>query len=124
VCIDSSCIGNLKSIGKLWQLTACDAASSYAMAALVPVSNATETASFLRDVATVEMEKEGWELRPVLTDGGSEFNGEFDQIYRGLNARHSRTQPRHPWTHAFGRQAPRGNPSCALAARLSTTPLP
>ena len=78
VCIDTFYIGNLKGVGKLWQLTACDAASSYAIAKVVPVNNATEAAKFLRDVVAVEMKEAGWKLWRVLTDGGSEFKGEFD----------------------------------------------
>jgi transposase InsO family protein len=101
VCIDTFYIGNLKGVGKLWQLTACDAASSYALARVVPVNNAAQAASFLRDVVAVELEKAGWKLWRVLTDGGSEFKGEFDEMCRQLNVRHTRTQPRHAWTNGF-----------------------
>ena len=101
VCIDTFYIGNLKGVGKLWQLTACDAASSYAMAKVVPVSNAAEAATFLRDVVVPEVEKAGWRLWRVLTDGGSEFKGEFDEMCRQLNVRHTRTKPRHAWTNGF-----------------------
>ena len=59
VCIDTFYIGNLKGVGKLWQLTACDAASSYAMAKVIPESNATEAVAFLTDVAAVEMQEAG-----------------------------------------------------------------
>jgi len=101
VCIDTFYIGNLKGVGKLWQLTACDAASSYAMAKVVAANNATEAASFLRDVVAVELEKAGWRLWRVLTDGGSEFKAQFDQACRELNVRHTRTKPRHAWTNGF-----------------------
>jgi hypothetical protein len=33
----------------------------------------------------------------VLTDGGSEFRGEFDRVCDELNVRHTRTKPRHAW---------------------------
>ena len=36
VCLDTFYIGNLKGVGKVWQITACDAASSYGVAALLP----------------------------------------------------------------------------------------
>lgn len=101
VCIDTFYIGNLKGVGKLWQLTACDAASSYAMAKVVPANNAREAAAFLREVVAEEVEKAGWKLWRVLTDGGSEFKAEFDQMCRQLNVRHTRTQPRHAWTNGF-----------------------
>jgi len=101
VCIDTFYIGNLKGVGKLWQLTACDAASSYAMAKVVPANNAREAASFLSEVVAVEVNKAGWKLWRVLTDGGSEFKAEFDQACRELNVRHTRTKPRHAWTNGF-----------------------
>ena len=68
VCIDTFYIGNLKGVGKLWQLTACDAASSYAMGKVVAGSNAKEAAVFLRDVVAVEVKKAGWKLSRVLTE--------------------------------------------------------
>ena len=36
VSLDAFYIGKLKGVGKVWQLTACDAACSYAIATLVP----------------------------------------------------------------------------------------
>jgi transposase InsO family protein len=101
VCIDTFYIGNLKGVGKMWQPTACDAVSSYAMAKVVSASNATEAATFLRDVVVPEVEKGGWKLWRVLTDGGSEFKGQFDEMCGQLNVRHTRTQPRHAWTNGF-----------------------
>jgi len=101
VCIDTFYIGNLKGVGKMWQLTACDAASSYAMAKVVPANNATEAATFLCDVVVRELEKAGWKLWRVLTDGGSEFKGAFAEMCRELSIRHTRTKPRHAWTNGF-----------------------
>ena len=101
VCIDTFYIGKLKGVGKLWQLTACDAASSYAMAKVIAANNAAEAAAFLRDVVVVEVNKAGWKLRRVLTDGGSEFKAEFDEACRDLGVRHTRTKPRHAWTNGF-----------------------
>ena len=101
VCIDTFYIGNLKGVGKLWQLTACDAASSYAMARVVSANNAAEAAAFLRDVVVPEVEKAGWKLWRVLTDGGSEFKAQFDEACRELGVKHTRTKPRHAWTNGF-----------------------
>lgn len=99
--IDTFYIGKLKRVGKLWQLTACDAASSYAMAKVVPVNNAKEAAKFLREVVATEVKEAGWTLRRVLTDGGSEFKADFDEACRTLKVRHTRTKPRHAWTNGF-----------------------
>lgn len=37
----------------------------------------------------------------MLTDGGPEFNGAFDETCRALGLRHTRTKPRHAWTNGF-----------------------
>jgi len=101
VCIDTFYIGKLKGVGKLWQITACDAASSYAMAKIVAANNATEAASFLCSVVEPEVAKAGWRLCRVLTDGGSEFKGAFDDACAEMGVRHTRTKPRHAWTNGF-----------------------
>jgi hypothetical protein len=59
VCIDTFYIGKLKGVGKLWQLTACDAASSYGMAKVVSANNAQEAALFLNEVVAVEVARAG-----------------------------------------------------------------
>ena len=43
----------------------------------------------------------GWRLRRVLTDGGPEFKGAFDEACHALGLRHTRTKPRHAWTNGF-----------------------
>ena len=43
----------------------------------------------------------GWRLHRVLTDGGPEFKGAFDEACRALGLRHTRTKPRHAWTNGF-----------------------
>ena len=101
VCIDTFYIGKLKGVGKLWQITACDAASSYAIAKVVPACSAAEAAAFLQHVVVTTLAEAGWRLQRVLTDGGSEFKGEFDVVCRELNVRHTRTKPRHAWTNGF-----------------------
>ncbi len=101
VCIYTFYIGKLKGVGPLWQITACDAASSYALAQVVPVCNAEQAGTFLRHVVATTLTEAGWRLQRVLTDGGSEFRGEFDKVCNELNVRHTRTRPRHAWTNGF-----------------------
>ncbi len=91
VCLDSFYIGKLKGVGKVWQLTACDAACSYAAARIVPAATAKETARFLREVLVPLYEEAGWPLQRVLTDRGCEE----------LGIQHTRTKPGHPWTNGF-----------------------
>ena len=37
----------------------------------------------------------------MLTDGGGEFKGAFDEACHELGIRYTRTQPRHAWTNGF-----------------------
>ncbi len=101
VCLDTFFIGKLKGVGQMWQITACDAGSSYAWARVIPARNAKESALFLTEVLVPAFAQAGWKLRRVLTDRGSEFKGEFDQACRDLGITHSRTKPRHVWTNGF-----------------------
>ena len=75
VCLDTFYIGNLKGVGKVWQITACDAATSYGLAGLLPAHDAAAAATFLREVVVPHFQRAGWPVRRVLTDGGPEFKG-------------------------------------------------
>ena len=101
VCLDTFYGGNLKGVGKVWQITACDAATSYGLAGLLPAHLATDAAAFLRTVVVPHYQRAGWKVRRLLTDGGPEFKGAFDEACRQLGIRHTRTKPRHAWTNGF-----------------------
>ncbi len=103
VCLDCFYIGKLKGVGKVWQITACDAASSYAMARVFVLAQPTAQAAarFLLHLLVPHYRQAGWPIQRVLTDGGSEFKGDFDKACRELGIRHTRTQPRHAWTNGF-----------------------
>ena len=101
VCVDTFYIGNLKGVGKVWQITACDAATSHGTAWLLPDFTAVAAAHFVRQVRVPQYRRAGWAVQRVLTDGGSEFKGAFDETCRALGIRHTRTKPRHAWTNGF-----------------------
>jgi len=101
VCLDSFYIGQLKGVGKVWQLTACDAATSYGLGLVIATPNADSAARFLRDHLVPAYANAGWKIQRVLTDGGSEFKAAFDAACRLLGIRHTRTKPRHCWTNGF-----------------------
>lgn len=80
VCLDCFYVGKLKGVGKVWQIAACDAASSFAWARVfIGDPRATIAAAFLRDLRQ-ELRRAGWPLQRVLTDRGSEFKGAFERI--------------------------------------------
>src|SRR6266850_1893954 len=87
--------------GEPRHVAARDAACSYGMAWLLPAHTAEAAAHFLRRVVIPLYRRAGWRLRRVLTDGGPEFKGAFDEACRALGLRHTRTKPRHAWTNGF-----------------------
>ncbi len=111
VCLDTFFIGKLKGVGQLWQITACDPASSYAWAKAIPARNAVEAARFLARVLVPQFAKAGWKLRRVLTDRGSKLEGEFERACRDLGVTPSRTRPRHAWTNGFVERLQRSSTS-------------
>ncbi len=82
VCFDCFYIGKLKGVGKVWQITACDAASSYGLAMLFLGDPRAAVAAEFLDRVVAHLDEAGWPVQRVLTDGGSEFKGEFDQACR------------------------------------------
>lgn len=101
VCLDTFYIGKLKGVGPVWQITACDAASSYGVAAILPALTHQAAAAFLRTTVLPLFAKAGWRVQRVLTDGGNEFKGTFDEVCLARGIRHTRTKPRHAWTNGF-----------------------
>jgi transposase InsO family protein len=102
VCLDCFYIGKLKGVGKVWQITACDAASSYGLAMVfVGDPRSAIAARFLRERVVPHFRKTGWPVKRVLSDRGSEFKGAFDEACRKLGIRHTRAKPRHAFTNGF-----------------------
>ena len=101
VCLDTFYIGKLKGVGAVWQITACDAASSFGVARILPALAHPPAARFLRDVVVPLFRRAGWRVRRVLTDGGNEFKGDFAATCADLGIRQTRIKPRHAWTNGF-----------------------
>jgi transposase InsO family protein len=100
--LDTFYVGKLKGVGKVWQITGCDVASSFGWAQLV-LGEVTAAAvlAFLRDIVRPGYRRAGWRLKRVLTDNGKEFKGVFALGCDRLGIRVTRTKPRHAWTNGF-----------------------
>jgi transposase InsO family protein len=100
--LDTFYVGKLKGVGKVWQITGCDAACSYAWARLV-VGEVTAAAvlTFLREDVRPTYRRAHWRLQRVLTDNGKEFKGDFAAGCERMGVRITRTKPRHAWTNGF-----------------------
>lgn len=101
VCLDTFYVGKLKGVGKVWQYTACDAASSYALARLAVGLSSFHAAAFLTEVVVPFFSRMGCPLQRVLTDGGSEYKGAFVSACREAGIRQTRIKPRHAFTNGF-----------------------
>jgi transposase InsO family protein len=100
--LDTFYVGKLKGVGKVWQITGCDVASSFGWARII-VGEVTAAAvlAFLRELVRPTYRQAGWRLRRVLTDNGKEFKGVFAAGCERLGIRLTRTKPRHAWTNGF-----------------------
>lgn len=97
VALDSFYIGNLKGVGKVYQLTAVDTATRWAMVLLVlGTPTATTTIRFLDQVIR-RWRRMGHPVRAVLTDNGPEYNaGALGAAVAAKGLAHVRIPPRSP----------------------------
>ncbi len=97
--IDTFYVGKLKGVGKIWQFTATDVASSYTFCWLSPIHGGREAAQFAELVVT-HYQDMGVRLRRILTDNGPEFVARvFGDRVAGLGLAHTRIRPGRPATN-------------------------
>jgi len=97
VALDSFYIGNLKGVGKVYQLTAVDTATRWAMVMIVlGVPTGATTARFVDHVIR-RYRRLGVTVRAVLTDNGPEYVARaFTQALAAKGLGQHRTPPRSP----------------------------
>lgn len=99
---DSFYIGKLKGLGKVWQLTACDAACSYGVAqTIIGAPNPDRATRFLAERLLPAYRKAGHQIQAVLTDNGAEWKSFFPRTCRAFRIEVRRTKPGHAWTNGF-----------------------
>ncbi|HLX86977.1 MAG TPA: DDE-type integrase/transposase/recombinase [Acidimicrobiales bacterium] len=101
VALDSFYIGNLKGVGRVYQLTAIDTATRWAVVAIVlGTPDGTVTARFLEAVVR-RWRRFGFGVRAVLTDNGPEYIAAgFRAALVAKGIGHVRIPPRTPTTAA------------------------
>ena len=102
----------------MWQITACDAASSYGVARILPALSPRATAAFLRHILVPAARRAGWSVARVLTDRGNEFKADFAAVCATLGIRQTRIKTRHAWTNGFVERLARHDSPRALAGGL------
>jgi transposase InsO family protein len=97
VALDSFYIGNLKGVGRVYQLTAVDTATRWALVAIVlGTPDGTVTARFLAEVLR-RYRRRGLSVRAVLTDNGPEYIAKaFTSAVIAKGLTHVRTPARSP----------------------------
>ena len=97
VAVDSFYIGNLKGVGKVYQLTAIDTATRWAIIMIVfGVPNGTITARFIHHVIG-RYRRLGVTVRCVLSDNGPEYIAKtFTDALAKKELTHRRIPPRSP----------------------------
>jgi transposase InsO family protein len=96
VALDSFYIGNLKGVGKVWQLTAVDTATRWAICHVFLGPSNTDIANRFLDLVIRKLRRLGVTVTGVLTDNGPEFSADFDRHLAKLEIVHHRTPPRSP----------------------------
>ncbi len=94
--VDTFYVGKLKGVGKIWQYTATDVASSFTFCWLTTANDAERAAQFAELVAT-HYQDHRLAVQRVLTDNGPEYIGkDFRDRLAGLGIEHTRIKPRRP----------------------------
>jgi transposase InsO family protein len=100
--LDTFYVGNLKGVGKVWQLSAVDGASSFAIARVVAGDKtAAVMARFLREDVIPACRQASLRLVTATTDNGPEFGRAFGDACREASVRQHRIPPRSPNLNAF-----------------------
>ena len=95
-------VGKLKGVGKIWQYSAVDGASSFGLAkVLAGEKSARAAAEFLEHHVLPVYTEAGIPLREVVVDGGPEFKAEFRRGCHVLGIRRHQLPPRSPDLNAF-----------------------
>ena len=103
---DTYYVGNIKSVGRIYQQTFIDTYSRVAFAKLYTTKHAITSADILNDRVLPFFEENNIPLLRILTDRGTEFKGKPEhheyELYLSLEGiDHTKTQVRHPQTNGI-----------------------
>jgi len=97
VTLDSFYVGKLKGVGKVWQFTAIDTHTRWAVVDLVTADHTATAAAVFLDLVIERLATVGITTTGVLTDRGPEFRGtDFTRHAAALGIRPVKTPPRSP----------------------------
>jgi transposase InsO family protein len=97
VALDSFYVGKLKGVGTVWQFTAVDTHTRWAVVDLIATDHTAQAAAVFLDLVIERLTDAGITTRGILTDRGPEFGGTaFTSHAAALGIRHTKTPPRSP----------------------------
>lgn len=97
VALDSFYVGKLKGVGTVWQFTAIDTATRWAIAELVVDNHTAKAAAAFLDLVVERFADLDVQVTGILTDLGPEFTGrDFTGHVDQLDIDHHRTPPASP----------------------------
>ena len=106
VALDTFYVGKLKGVGTVWQLTAVDTATRWAICQLFVGDKTAQAAADFVDHVIVRLAEIGVELTAVLTDNGPEFTG---KVFTS-----------HAWGHRRASPAPKISRRATSGARYES----
>jgi transposase InsO family protein len=99
---DTFYVGHLKGVGKVWQLSAVDGASSFGIARVIAGDKtAAVMARFLAEDVLPACQRAGLQVVTATTDNGPEFGRAFGEACRLAGITQHRIPPRSPNLNAF-----------------------
>ena len=117
--LDTFNVGQLKGVGKVWQFSAVDGASSFGMARVIAGPKSTAAmARFLTGDVLPTCARAGLRLVTATTDNGPEFGAVFSAACRDASVRHHRIPLRSPQPQCARRALQGHGPASPLPGRL------
>jgi len=95
--IDTFYVGNLKGIGRIYQLTGIDLFSRYGWAKIYCFKDQSSSIDFIENILIPKFFYNGIEIESILSDNGTEFTGsKFRQLLMDYDIKHHRIPPGKP----------------------------
>lgn len=102
VALDTFYVGNLKGVGRIYQLSGIDLSSRYGCAKLYTTKDQSASVDFMENTVIPRFFHNNVEIESVLTDNGSEFIGsKFQQMLADYDINHHRIPKGKPLLNGY-----------------------
>jgi transposase InsO family protein len=102
VAIDTFYVGNLKGVGRIYQMSGIDLCSRYGWAKLYLFKDQSASTDFVENALIPKFFHNGVEIESILSDNGSEFTGsKFQRMLGDYDIKHHRIPPGKPIFNAY-----------------------